>query len=819
VAETSTLIGRSGELSRLRALVDRGAGGPLVVLGEAGIGKSALLAELAGYAQARGLRVLPAPDLAGPLRASILVLVDDAQWLDSASLARLARAARHPAITMIFAARGDIPPPGLDRGIPELRPGPLSAIDAGALLAAQPHPPRGRARAQVLGQAAGNPLALIELARAITADPAAGRGWGGLPLPLTGRLSAAFAPKLGALPAQTRHALLSVAAADGDARPPGLDPEVLAPAEELGLITIDTTGVRFRHPLIRSAVYHDAPFASRAAAHRELAETLRDQPDRRAWHLAAASLLPDEDVASLLAATFSGPKRRGRAVTVALALERAADLSPEPADQASRLVAAAEAAVTAGQTGWAADLAAHALGLTRDRDLRSRGQHVTGWALAWAGRYLSAAEMLLPLARETAAHDPAAAWDTLGLAATAAYQTGDPEVLRAVADTLAALPAADDDEARLWVLAVCGKTAQLRVLLRQSRRGRHAGAAAWLLDQTTDAIGLLHGAHDDGVAGGGSLAALGWAYLDAGRWDDALRLTATRPPETDVSPAAGSLITATIEAARGNTEHARALIADALATDPEHSRLITARARHALGLCALADGDYLTAFDHLSRLFGEDGAPYHYHASYLAAGDLALAAARSGHRLAGREMLKRINAGLAAPSVRVRQSLVRADGILADPCTPAAYPDDAIGDRAGDQWPFERAQLLLEYGEWLRRRRRINAAKPALNSALDAFRALRAGPWEHRAETELRACGIPVPGALAGEAGLRELTPQQRQIIRLAAEGLSNREIGQRLFLSPRTVASHLYRSFPKLGVAGRNQLHGLLVRSEVPTA
>ena len=298
----SPLIGRSGELSRLQALIGRDDGGALVVLGEAGIGKSALLATWrdmprpagSAYCPQRagsgnppspsaGLRQLLRPVLvellalpgrhAEELRAAlslasmpaasdplltsaallellagppdgVLVLVDDAQWMDGASLEVLALAARRlgaGTVTMIFAARGDVPPPGLDQGIPELRPGPLSAVDAGELLAAQPHPPRGCARAQVLAQAAGNPLALIELARAIAADPAAGRGWGGLPLPLTGRLRAVFAAQLGALPVETRHALLSVAVADGDVRVPGLDPAVLAPAEELGLITVDTS--------------------------------------------------------------------------------------------------------------------------------------------------------------------------------------------------------------------------------------------------------------------------------------------------------------------------------------------------------------------------------------------------------------------------------------------------------------------------------------------------------------------------------------------------------------------------------------------------
>ncbi len=875
------LIGRSGELGRLRALIDSGDGGALAVLGDPGMGKSALLADLAVYASARGLCVLSAagregesslafagvqqllrpvlvqlltlpgrdaeelrallgmaprvtePDrflagtalleLLGGHAGGVLVLVDDAQWMDSASVGMLTFAARRldgGPVSMIYAARGGVPPAGLERGIPELRLGPLSEAGASALLAAQPHPPRGRVRAQVLAQAAGNPLALTELARAVAADPAAGRGWD--LLPLTDRLSAVFAAQLGKLPTETRRVLLLIAVADGEEPVPGLDAAVLAPAEELGLITVDTAGVRFPHPLIRSAVYHDAPFAIRVAAHRQLAEALLERPDRRAWHLAAAALRPDEDLASLLAATSFDTKRRGGFTATALALERAADLSPEPADQARRLVAAAEAAVSAGQADWARGLATRALGLTRDRDLRSRGQRVSGQALAWSGRCLGATEILLPLARETASHDPAAAWNALGLAATAAYQAGDPEGVRAVTDTLAKLPP-DGDEIRAWVLAVTGRAAEARVLLRRLRdthSGSHAGAAAWLLDQTAVALSLLHIARVtlDGrqtpAISGGPLAVLGWAYLDAGRWEDALGLTAETPPGTDAASSAATLVTATIEAVRGNTEHARTLIADALAADPDHSRLVTARARHALGLCSLADGDYLTAFDHLRHLFGDGGTPYHYHASYLAAGDLALAAARSGHRLEGREMLKQISAGLAAPSPRLRQLLARADGILADPATPAAYPADALADPAGDQWPFERAQLQLELGEWLRRRRRINEAKPMLSAALNAFRALKARPWEHRSETELRACGIAVPGTLAGAAGLRELTPQQRQIIQLAAQGLSNREIAQRLFLSPRTVGSHLYRSFPKLGVAGRHQLHSLLLQA-----
>jgi DNA-binding CsgD family transcriptional regulator len=177
--------------------------------------------------------------------------------------------------------------------------------------------------------------------------------------------------------------------------------------------------------------------------------------------------------------------------------------------------------------------------------------------------------------------------------------------------------------------------------------------------------------------------------------------------------------------------------------------------------------------------------------------------------------LSRLN-GIASP--RLGQLIVRARGILAGPARTEAWPDKEVSDPAGNQWPFERAQLRLDYAEWLRRRRRINDAKPVLTQALGTFRRLNARSWAQRTEAELRACGVVVAGVPAERDALGELTPQQRQIVRLASDGLTNREIGDRLFLSPRTVSSHLYRSYPKLGVAGRNQLRNVVTRESTPT-
>ena len=279
--------------------------------------------------------------------------------------------------------------------------------------------------------------------------------------------------------------------------------------------------------------------------------------------------------------------------------------------------------------------------------------------------------------------------------------------------------------------------------------------------------------------------------------------------------ASADLITATILAVRGEGNAARARISRALASDPEESRSVIARARHALGLAALADADYPTAYGQLRQLFTDDGAAWHYHVSYLGVADLAAAAARAERRIEARALLERIQARIdGTPSPRLDQLLDRAWGLLADPSSLDTYFEKALSDPAGDLWPFERAQLRLDYGEWLRRHRRINDAKPVLTAALEVFRQLHARPWVQRAEAELRACGVAVPDVPTAPDVLGQLTSQQRKIIYLAAQGHTNREIADRLFLSPRTVASHLYRSYPKLGISGRHQLHDLIARA-----
>ena len=355
-------------------------------------------------------------------------------------------------------------------------------------------------------------------------------------------------------------------------------------------------------------------------------------------------------------------------------------------------------------------------------------------------------------------------------------------------------------------------------------------SAAWLLDESDLAIGLLQDAMQrlraPGVRGtsGGSLTVLGWAYIDTGRWDEALDVAAeaaslAEANQMELIAASADVITATVLALRADSGGARSHAVRALAAvDPAECGLVAARARRALGVAALADGSYLQAFTQLRGLFSEDGEPLHNYASYLGVADLAAAAVRADRRMEGSDVIEHALSRLdGTASARLEQLIARARGILASPDGAEAHFDKALADPAGDQWPFERAQLRLDYAEWLRRRRRINDAKPVLAQALGTFRRLGAQSWAQRAQAELRASGVAVAGAAGEPDALGELTPQQRQIVRLASDGLTDREIGDRLFLSPRTVSSHLYRSYSKLGVASRHQLRDVIARAGPP--
>jgi DNA-binding CsgD family transcriptional regulator len=831
------VIGREHEIERLRA---HGAGDAVIVVGAPGVGKSALLDRIAAdrsVLRARGTRSetslpyaalhqLLAPVLEGaadlpaaqrdallrafgpvrgpgpdPMQLGIavlslvagrdLVVVDDVQWLDPASLHTIAFAARRAPVPMLLGVRDGVHLPALD-GVPRMDLHPLPARDAQRLLDSLPRPPRGAQRARVLAEAAGNPLALIEFT--------AGEG-----PPGTGRLSRSVGERAAELPGRTRAGLLLLAATDerDDVRVAGLDA-----ASPAGLVHWTCSGFRFRDPATKSAIYRHAPRAERQRAHVALAEQLCGQPDRRAWHRGAAADGPDESIAAELERTAPLARSRGGAAAAACALQRAAELSPERADQARRYASAAEAALLTGQARWVEELAALATERSESPALRGRVALRAAQALIVSAPTDTAFTRLM----QVDLHDD----QVLASAAAAAYHSGDPAHREQVRARLASIA---DPVVRAWADAVTDPITAAGRPLPPPEAGAGVGCAialgttAWLTDDTSAALRLFESASER--AGGplpeGLGCAFGWARFDAGRWEEALGSVSHAAGDAAwelVHVRAGAMVLeATLRAVRGETRQARGLAEQALTTlGPGATRVSTVRARWALGMAAVADGDHAEAYAQFRRMFGDDGLPLHFHQSIIGLPDLAASAVRVGAAEHAARVVAHARDLLAeAGSPRLRAVLARAEAVLAP--DPEPYFHAALGPGTA-RWPFERALAQLEYAEWLRRRRRISAAREPLAEASDGFRRLGAHPWVRRAEAELRAAGAAQASC---PSGLGQLTPQQQEIVRLAARGLTNREIGAQLYLSPRTVGSHLYRTFPKLGVSNRSQLRELL--------
>ncbi|MFI5852627.1 AAA family ATPase [Streptomyces parvulus] len=786
-----------------------------------------------------GLAVLTLlSDLAetGPL----LVVVDDAQWIDRGSLDVLSFVARRmdsEPLTLLVGVRTADALPGFDKGYERLELGPLAAEAANRLLDRQPTPPTGRTRVRIIEEAAGNPLALVELAHAIAIRHPEGRGVEG-PLPVTDRLERIFAGHAMDLPEPTRRILLLLAAADAaDARAaaaglPEADDEAWAPADRAGLVRQDGSRISFRHPLARSAVYHAASFEERRRAHLALAELLREEPDRRAWHLAAATVRPDRDVSAALQQTADRARRRGGFAAAAAAQERAAELSPRREDRARLLSEAAATAVLTGQLGWVERLAAAVRECTDDQVLLGRAELATGQLMSLGPHHAAAFALLMRVADEAADTGSPLLLDALAAAAVVRYYSGDESQLRQIRSRLSRLP---DDAAgaapHAWLLAVSDPSsagASLAPVLPgliadakgDASRLTALAIVAWLLDQTTLAARTFDEAFDQWQARGplpdGLACAAGWTRLEQGRWAEARSVAAeisamASSAGLDHAEACAQAIDATVVGLLGDPATARRLAERALAlVDPLESRSVAVFAHRALGLAAVAEGDYDTAYTQFRSAFTDDGDPVHYHVSYTVLAELAAAAVRRGRQEYAATLLERSARRLGTNmSARVAALIDRGRALLADPDHAEPFFRAALAEPAGEQWPFERAQTQLDYGEWLRRRRRIAEARRLLSAALETFQRLGARPWIERAQAELRAAGIEaadvMPSAFTG------LSPQQQQIVRLAARGLTNREIGEKLFLSPRTVGSHLYRVFPKLGITARSQLRDVV--------
>ncbi|GGZ51239.1 transcriptional regulator [Streptomyces inusitatus] len=780
----------------------------------------------------------------------LFVTVDDAQWLDVGSLDVLAFVARRlegERIALLITAREEAVPTRFDRDFAHLTVGPLDRVAAGLLLDAQPYRPRGRVRTLVLEQAAGNPLALVELAR-VSAASTAGGGFESLGvLPLTERLERLFAAGLPLLPEATRRALLLAAAAGTDTpveawqatRLADDDARVWLPAEEAGLVRVESGRVRVRHPLVRSAVYQSASFTDRRTAHLALAKAHAGEPDRRAWHLAAAAPGPDEDVAAALAESAERHRRRGGYGAAAKALERAADLTPDTGRRAGRLLSAASYAMLAGHPQWVGEITGRVGRLTDDARTRSEAELLGGWSLAVTLRHDDSLGLLLRVAETMAAVEPELALNALSTGATPAYGSGDPFHRAELRRIGRLIPPQPDHSGGLWSRLVADPFAE-----REAAVGRLnglvdalredslpdavvLGLCAWILDETGTAVRLLGRARDHhrraATAGTncGVAQSLALALFESGAWTAAETAAAdalcmAREAGADNVAVGAPVLQATLRAVRGDHAGARSRAADAVrGVDLRGSRGLYVRHCHALGLAAVASGDHRAAYEHLRRVFTRDfrPAPVHHHASYYCLADLAAAAVRAGRQDDARAVLDAARASLGRPgSARLTSVVHRAAALLSGSGEAEPHFRASLADPKASRWPFEHALAQLDFGEWLRRHRRSAEARPFLATALEIFERLDARPWTERATSELRAAGVSVADAVPLPAAA-ELTPQELRIARLAAEGLTNRDIAVRLYLSPRTVGFHLGKVFPKLGVTGRAQLRDVLDR------
>jgi DNA-binding CsgD family transcriptional regulator len=489
--------------------------------------------------------------------------------------------------------------------------------------------------------------------------------------------------------------------------------------------------------------------------------------------------------------------------------------------------------VLTGDLAWVEHLAQAVRTRTEDASLLAAATVQVSRLTVLTARHTTAFARLMRAASQFATTQPDSALDILADAAVARFYSGREAERHAIHGMLRSVPGhAGQDWLRAWVRIVCDpshdRRADLRVLGTQlaaemptrPEQLTYLGIAAWLLDETPEAVDAfdmaLDAVHAETALPNGLGGAAAWAYLERGRWDQArevsARIIATGSAAgLDHAVACATAVDAMVLALQGDVVGARAQAARASAlVDPLESRSVFVYVRRALAAAASAEGDYDAVYQQLRTAFTADGTPVHYHASYAVLADLAAAAVRSGHRQEASEIVE-----IAARdrgegvSPRLRALLHRARGLLADPGSAEPHFRAALDDPFTEHWPFERAQALLDLAEWLRRRRRVAEARAPLAEALETFRRLGAEPWTERARTESRAAGVDL-GASTSDA-LADLSPQQQQIIRLAARGLTNREIGERLFISPRTVGSHLYRSFPRLGVTARSQLRAVV--------
>ncbi|MEO3752677.1 AAA family ATPase [Streptomyces sp. B6B3] len=791
----------------------------------------------------------------------LLCLVDDAQWLDQASADALLFAVRRlnaERIAVVFGVRGgERPFPAA--GVADLVLTGLDAEHSAALLAARGGEMAAAVRDRVVAEAEGNPLALIELSGMLGPEERAGR----LP-PLTlyveadtpaGRVETAYRERIAAFPERTRI-LLAVAAAEGTgglglilraAGRLGAGAADLEPAEQAGLVRVGPTALAFRHPLVKAAAYRGAPLSTRQAAHRALADGLvwadvedrEGAEDRRAHHLAAAVTGVDEDLGLLLERAADRALRRGAPAVAASVFERCAQLSEDRELRARRLAAAAEAAAAAGQLDRAGRLVVRGTRLTARPEVAARLAGVTAALEFEQGNAAAAGRIAVEAAGTTATTAPDQAVTMLGAAAGYAWFAGDGEVLRRASRlmeiaqqhsdvSLGAVPSVVPSVVRSTEFLLSGDHAAALELLRSSLAAVGSSTPADILAATCTVFAALRtGGDTEALVAADELTR---SCRAEGRISDLThalqlrtqaRILVGRFAEAEADAAEALRITDAI----GHTRRARTIqgVLSLMAATRGDAEGCEELARngvdgglapgaswggYALGLLALGRGDHRLAADRLAAL--RAGPVGHTVIVRFALPSLVEAAVRLGEPDRAAEPFARFE-GWARNSARswARAVTERCRALLAAPEHAERHYLAALDHHERATRPFEHARTLLLYGEWLRRARRRNDAATRLRAAAKIFHGLGAAPWFDRAVTELAAVGAKPRGTAPAQAvdELSALTPQERQVVLLAATGASNREIAAQMFLSPRTVGYHLYNAFPKLGITSRTDL------------
>jgi DNA-binding CsgD family transcriptional regulator len=785
-------------------------------------------------------------------RTPLLLVVDDVPWLDRATTLLLGFVARRLAGSRVgfFAASRSGSESFFERtGLPELELGPLDGQAASDLLTANFPALAPAVRERLLAEAQGNPLALLELPATLTNAQRAAFETLPTALPLNRRLRTLFASRITELPDRTRHLLLLMALdGTGDPRvlekttPRGPRAEDLALAEQrrLAYVTESTHRLSFRHPLIRSTVVELASSDERRRAHHELAQIWTDQVDRRAWHLGHATVEPNEEVAKLLEHAAHHVLRRGDSVGAVNALIRASELSPAIRDRTQRLSNAAYiGADVTGELRSASQLLARAR--RTDPELKGSLQAAVAASAVLlnadgdvdtAHRLLVGAIKSRPgstepgdTAMEDALHTLMLICNFGGRAelwkpfydAIGQFGPRVPETLHLSSKTFA-------DPARMTPAAIEQLDAAVEGLADEVDPTRIvriaiAGFFVHRLAGCRDALGrVVSDARGGGAVASGinALILLGFDCMWTGEWDradqlvdEALELCESHGYRLLAWP--GHLVKAVLAAVRGEYDITSRLAEQMIRwAVPRRARQLQWFAWQAQALAALGTGDFEEAYQHASAISPAGTfAPHVQHALHVPM-DLVEAAVHTGRRAeAAAHVAAMREAGFAALSPRLALLTSGSAAMAAADETSVELFKEALAIPGSDCWPFDLARLQLAYGERLRRVGPPTQSRVQLRSALETFERLGARPWANRAATELRATGQTKPrnGGFPREG----LTPQEREIAMLAASGLSNKQIGQRLYLSHRTVGAHLYRVFPKLGVTSRAGLRDAL--------